>query len=293
MIRFKVPSEDDHPPLVPEHGKPTGDHSWFPPYEWTFATCWRCNEHLGWGFHLPDDQSDEANSSDEASDSVNGSAKADDATVATDAAPRIATSGGDGGAGEGGGGADDSDGTTKAEEDADQTTASGPVGATSSSTAKVPQSASAGTSDTGASGTAGSEADPGNEGGEAMMPSFLGLIVTKLRPGTISKKDYMEAGSPPPAAALMQAMAAFNGFLAAHFEGEAGAGDEGGVVEGDVESEEAGEGDMAPPAVPTDGEGDLSDVSVDDGNQAEGVGELSVEDDDADEAEGNGETEDR
>lgn len=29
------------------------DHSWFPPYEWCFANCRRCDAHLGWGFALP------------------------------------------------------------------------------------------------------------------------------------------------------------------------------------------------------------------------------------------------
>lgn len=35
-------------------GAPTMEHSWFPGYAWSFATCQKCGTHLGWWFTGPD-----------------------------------------------------------------------------------------------------------------------------------------------------------------------------------------------------------------------------------------------
>lgn len=33
--------------------RPTPEHSWFPGYAWTMASCTNCHAHLGWGFMAP------------------------------------------------------------------------------------------------------------------------------------------------------------------------------------------------------------------------------------------------
>ena len=32
------------------HGDPSAEHSWFPGYRWTIATCGTCGVHMGWRF---------------------------------------------------------------------------------------------------------------------------------------------------------------------------------------------------------------------------------------------------
>ncbi len=32
-------------------GKPTSDHTWFPGYQWQYAYCNQCNEHVGWYYN--------------------------------------------------------------------------------------------------------------------------------------------------------------------------------------------------------------------------------------------------
>ncbi len=37
-------------PGAEDVGEPTDEHTWFPDYEWNFALCRGCGEHLGWRF---------------------------------------------------------------------------------------------------------------------------------------------------------------------------------------------------------------------------------------------------
>ena len=41
-------------PSVVLTGRPTAEHSWFPPYLWRMAECYGCGEHLGWSFFAAD-----------------------------------------------------------------------------------------------------------------------------------------------------------------------------------------------------------------------------------------------
>lgn len=38
-------------PGAAEVGDPTSEASWFAGYEWTFAICKQCQNHLGWWYH--------------------------------------------------------------------------------------------------------------------------------------------------------------------------------------------------------------------------------------------------
>jgi hypothetical protein len=35
-------------PGVVAHGEATDQHTWFPGYQWSFAFCQNCGQHLGW-----------------------------------------------------------------------------------------------------------------------------------------------------------------------------------------------------------------------------------------------------
>jgi len=37
-------------PGATDVGTPTSEHSWFPGYDWNFALCLGCGQHLGWRF---------------------------------------------------------------------------------------------------------------------------------------------------------------------------------------------------------------------------------------------------
>ena len=41
------------------HGDPSAEHSWFPGYAWTIATCGTCGVHVGWRFTPEEDRSGE------------------------------------------------------------------------------------------------------------------------------------------------------------------------------------------------------------------------------------------
>ena len=43
-------------PKLRLHGVPSSEHSWFPGYQWTIASCGTCGTHMGWRFTPEPDQ---------------------------------------------------------------------------------------------------------------------------------------------------------------------------------------------------------------------------------------------
>lgn len=41
-------------PGASDIGEPTSEASWFAGYDWSFAICGQCNNHLGWWYHGKD-----------------------------------------------------------------------------------------------------------------------------------------------------------------------------------------------------------------------------------------------
>lgn len=98
-VRFDVvrvaakprPSTDadaSNTPPLHVHGNLTNEHSWFPPYQWRFASCAGCTAHLGWCFFTPAHTS--SHRAEEADDPSDASA-AGDQTERTDVRPTDST----------------------------------------------------------------------------------------------------------------------------------------------------------------------------------------------------------